>query len=100
MGLITCVHFAELPSMEVTPAFFASRLLRQIRFSQEADDILLFKPSRLGHGCFMTDAQVDTCLSLLSFHHTLSAAVCSKACVAFRGARLLSCDVPRMMRHT
>jgi hypothetical protein len=25
---------------------------------QEADDILAFKPSRLGHGCYMTDAQV------------------------------------------
>ena len=25
---------------------------------QEADDVLAFKPSRLGHGCYMTDAQV------------------------------------------
>jgi hypothetical protein len=42
MGLITCVHFAELPNMS------------------EADDILSFKPSRLGHGCFMTEEQVTS----------------------------------------
>ena len=33
---------------------------------QEADDVLAFRPSRLGHGCYMTDAQVilDACMVL------------------------------------
>jgi hypothetical protein len=46
MGLATCIHFAELPGMT------------------EADEILSFKPSRLGHGCFMTDAQVTSQMHL------------------------------------
>jgi hypothetical protein len=58
MGLTTCVHFAELPSMI------------------EADEVLSFKPSRLGHGCFMTDKQVTLCLHKLQLQHRLAAFTC------------------------